>query len=594
MALQSVGRPGCSLRRTPLLVSWLLCCLLVVTACSSGHPRKTAAPSRLLDSAKGAVTVPVTAAGALATTAAWQVRVAATTSAGTGATLTIAPPGATAPAVAPPAGLRPGSDPARFALMGAQLGTGGAVVTRKLSAPVPVDQQASLAYFDETVRTWVAVPTVVSADRRQLTAHTAHFSIWDDIYYGIGAGITKRADAPSCSGATPSWVRDTTFFDDLNAPLQWCAGRDPKNPQWLVVKVVASRAYGFLMRPAVTPQWTYSSFLHDVPGAADLITAGIDQTLRLPDLLQPMDGGVFLAPGTEVDFGFTEQQVRSLKTSELMSADPSITWMLAGSMYSAVSAVTGKDNAKFAYAYSLVAALQCAHDLVKANSGPERSTAFVTCLASNAKDIYTAAIDLAAKAGMDTKVAATKIPAVAAVSFGVAAASVGAQIGEWFNDQTQPPESRALSVSLQRVMSPQRVLPEAYYGPWRVHGGGLTVNRDGTALGNNHVGNTASFEFIYEVDHYRIAPSSDGTYAVLTTTEVFWGVPLGNGQWRRVPNPDPSVIITVVGDRFSLRLLRPQLLKTTPFPGNHWNGEGGNPYLCGPHITAPDVALCGA
>jgi len=398
-----------------------------------------------LGSANGAVTVSVTAAGALATTASWQVRMAATTSAGTGATLTIAPPGATAPAVAPPAGLRPGSDPARFKLVGAQLGTDGAMVTRKLSAPVPVDQQASLAYFDETARTWVSVPTVVSADRRQLTAHTTHFSIWDDIYYDIGTLITKRADAPSCSGATPSWVRDTTFFDDLNAPLQWCAGRDPKNPQWLLVKVVASRAYGFLMRPTVTPQWTYSSFLHDVPGAADLITAGIDQTLRLPDLLQPMEGGVFLAPGAEVDFGFTEQQVRSLKTSELVSADPSLTWMLAGSMYSAVSAVTGKDNAKFAYEYSLVAALQCAHDLVKANSALERSTAFVTCLTSNVKDIYSAALDLAAKAGMDTKAAAKKIPAVA---LGVAAATVGAQIGEWLADQEQPPASRALSVSL--------------------------------------------------------------------------------------------------------------------------------------------------
>ena len=176
------------MRRTPLLLSWLLCCLLVVTACSSGHPRGTAAPTPVLGSAKGAVTVPVTAAGALATTASWQVRMAATTSAGTGATLTIAPPTATAPAVAVP-GLRPGSDPARFELVGAQLGTDGAMVTRKLSAPVPVDQQASLACFDQTARTWVSVPTVVSADRRQLTAHTVHFSIWDDIYYGIGAGI---------------------------------------------------------------------------------------------------------------------------------------------------------------------------------------------------------------------------------------------------------------------------------------------------------------------------------------------------------------------------------------------------------------------
>ena len=588
MALQPVGRPGCSVRRTPLLLSWLLCCLLLVTACSSGHPRGTAAPTPLLGSAKGAVTVPVTAAGALATTASWQVRMAATTSAGTGATLTIAPPGATAPAVAPPAGLRPGSDPARFELVGAQLGTDGSMVTRKLSAPVPVDQQASLAYFDEKDRTWVSVPTVVSADRRQLTAHTAHFSIWDDIYYDIGTLITKRADAPSCSGATPSWVRDTTFFDDLNAPLQWCAGRDPKNPQWLVVKVVASRAYGFLMRPTVTPQWTYSSFLHDVPGAADLITAGIDQTLRLPDLLQPMDGGVFLAPGAEVDFGFTEQQVRSLKTTELVSADPNITWMLAGSMYSAVSAVTGKDNAKFAYAYSLVAALQCAHDLVKANSALERSTAFVTCLASNAKDIYVAAINLAAKAGMDTTAATKAIPAVAAVSLGVAAASVGAQIGEWLTDQTQPPESRALSVSLNEVPL------AAFYGKWRVHGGGLTVNRDGTAVDGNHVGNTPTGGFIYEIDVYRISPSPDGTSAVLTATDVYWGVYNSAGQVQRMPNPDPRYTVVTVGDRFRLRRLRPQLLQRTPFPGNHETGSAGNPYLCGPQITAPDVALCGA
>ena len=463
MALQSIGRPGCSVRRTPLLLSWMLCCLLVVTACSSGHPRGTAAPTPLSGSAKGAVTVPVTAAGALATTASWQVRMAATTSAGTGATLTIAPPGATAPAAAPPAGLRPGSDPARFELVGAQLGSDGAMVTRKLSAPVPADQQASLAYFDEKARAWVSVPTKVSADRRQLTANTGHFSIWDDIYYGIGAGITKRADAPSCWGSTPSWVQNTTFFDDLNAPLQWCAGRDPKNPQWLVVKVVASRAYGFLMRPAVTPQWTYSSFMHDIPGPVDLITNGVDQALRLPDTLQAMRGGVFLAPGAEVDFGFTEQQVRSLKTSELVSADPSITWMLAGSMYSAVSAVIGKDNAEFSYAFSLVAALQCARDLVKTNSAPELSTALVACLVTNADDFSKSSLKLAQMAGANTAAAkklldfadplavekgAPKISVIAEVSLGVAAASVGAQIGEWLADQSQPPESRALSVSL--------------------------------------------------------------------------------------------------------------------------------------------------
>jgi hypothetical protein len=443
-----------------------LLCLTLVSACSSGPTPKLAATSRAAGTANSAVTVPVTTVGATATTATWQVHIAAPAFPRTGATLTVAPQGTPVPVAGPPALLRLGNQPARFSLVDAQLGADGATVTRQLGAPVPGDQQASLAYFDETARTWVAVPTMVSGDRRQLTAHTTHFSIWDDIYYGIGAGITKRADAPSCSGATPSWVRDTTFFDDLNAPLQWCAGRDPKNPQWLVVKVVASRAYGFLMRPAVTPQWTYSSFLHDLPGPVDLITNGVDQSLRLPDTLQTMRGGVFLAPGAEVDFGFTEQQVRSLKTSELVSADPSITWMLAGSMYSAVSAVIGKDSAEFSYVYSLVAALQCARNLVKTNSAPELSTAVVACLVTNANDFSKSSLKLAQMAGANTSAAkklldfadplavekgAPKVSVVAEVSLGVAAASVGAQIGEWFTDQTQPPESRALSVSLNAV-----------------------------------------------------------------------------------------------------------------------------------------------
>ena len=78
MALGSAGSPGCSVRRTPVMLSWLLCCLLLVTACTSGHPRGTAAPTPLFGSAKSAVTVPVTAGGALATTASWQVHMAAT------------------------------------------------------------------------------------------------------------------------------------------------------------------------------------------------------------------------------------------------------------------------------------------------------------------------------------------------------------------------------------------------------------------------------------------------------------------------------------------------------------------------------------
>jgi hypothetical protein len=151
--------------------------------------------------------------------------------------------------------------------------------------------------------------------------------------------------------------------------------------------------------------------------------------------------------------------------------------------------------------------------------------------------------------------------------------------------------------SLQPITPPATAADPlaAYYGSWRVHGGGLTVNRDGTAVDSNHVGNTAANEMIFEYDVYKITPSTDRTYAVLTATDVYWGFYNSGGTVQRIPNPDPSYTIAKVGDRFRLRLLRPQLLQRTPFPGNHEAaGDFGNPYLCGPQITSPDVALCGA
>ena len=114
-------RSGRAVSRT-IVLPWLLCCLLLVSACSSGHPEASTTTASSTESAKGTVTVPVTTAGATAATGSWQVHMAATPSARTGATLTIAPPGATDPPAAAPAGLRLGGESARFDLVGAQLG----------------------------------------------------------------------------------------------------------------------------------------------------------------------------------------------------------------------------------------------------------------------------------------------------------------------------------------------------------------------------------------------------------------------------------------------------------------------------------------
>ncbi len=73
---------------------------------------------------------------------------------------------------------------------------------------------------------------------------------------------------------------------------------------------------------------------------------------------------------------------------------------------------------------------------------------------NNSAAITKQAVTLAKEAGVDTGVADTAAGLVTPIALGVTAASVGAQIGEWLSDQTQPPASRALSGSLKALPAP--------------------------------------------------------------------------------------------------------------------------------------------
>ena len=267
-----------------------------------------------------------------------------------------------ADAVPTPVGVRLGAQPIEISLEDGSFPAGGAHLSITRASPVPAGQAAALAYFDEAVGAWHSVPTSLSTDRRTLSALVSHFSVWSDVYYEIAKLATKRVDAPLCDGRVPTWVRDHGFLVDPNAPVRWCIGADPKRPNVVVLKVRANRSYGFSVRPAVKPEWVYTSLGRDL-GVADLLTAGITNAINVPEAMARKTKGIlYLAPGTDAEFGFTEAQVRSADAKPLLVVERDPTWMVAGLLQSALEQAVGSEGAG-AFLFAYVAALQCAHEM---------------------------------------------------------------------------------------------------------------------------------------------------------------------------------------------------------------------------------------
>jgi hypothetical protein len=174
------------------------------------------------------------------------------------------------------------------------LGVRGAVLTRRLSAPLAPGATASLAYFDADRSAWLPVPTRVSKDRRTLSAIAHHFSAWEAVEYGAGWLLDKRVSPPECQGDLPAWMQSDgiTFLDDKNAPLRWCAGADPGDPSLLQVKVAVNRTYGVSVRPAAVPE-AISGPVGDTLG--DLLDGEVARVLHWSDTQIPVMGGQELA-----------------------------------------------------------------------------------------------------------------------------------------------------------------------------------------------------------------------------------------------------------------------------------------------------------
>lgn len=503
------------------------------------------------------------------------------------------------PTLAPPlpAAVTVGGHPLQISLTGGALPAARATLTVVRTSPVPAGQSAALAYYDEGAGAWHSVPSTLSPDRLSIAATVHHFSIWDDVYYDVGKLATQRTDPPTCTGKVPGWVGDSTFLDDPNAPLRWCVGADPRHPDVVVLKVRNNRAYGFALRPAVAPQFAFSSLASEL-GLEDLLTAGLRGTLTAPaSVVGALKGIVFLAPDTGADFGFTQAQVRAAGTAPLLVAQRDPAWTVAGALYAAISKGAGT-NTVGAFLFAVVGAIQCGHD-VKQSGTPALAVAeLARCAVKAPEAVKNVVIDLGVKyTSQSPKVIAKAAVAARAVMLEIGAFFTGAQIGEFLGDLRV--NGAAFEAHIFPTIPKRPKLPDVYYGEWGVHGGGLLISRDGTAFGWGHDGFTSSGDFLYGMSEYRMVASADGKSGIVTLTKTYYGVFTGSfsrQHVRTVPNPNPQYPGSEqIGDRYSVRLLRPGLLMTSSLPGDVGPGSGpGNPYLCGPGISSADQNLCGA
>jgi hypothetical protein len=447
--------------------------------------------------------------------------------------------------------------------------------------PLPADQVAALAYWEATAGVWHSVPTRLSADRRTLTATVRHFSIWDDLYHGLGNVVTARTDPPTCHGKVPAWVDETTFLDDKNGPLLWCVGRDPARPNVLVVKAKANRAYGFALRPAVQPEWFYSSLAHDL-GIEELMTAAVMGRFGPDNLFtRELNGLAFLAPDTGVDIGFTERQIRSMSGRALLKADRDLTWGLVGALYYLITNALGEANRGAHILFAFAAVLQCGQDLGGQRTATGLAGALQRCATDNRREIADLVVELGARF---TQLSSTELARLARNAWKVlvelAAFVVGAQIGEAFSDMRLDPAAFQVSVFA-------KPLPPSFVGQWSVHGSQFFISSPTQGYEVSNAGSCGPGDILdpnrarceERVDYqFRLSTDARSLQATVTSVRV-----VESGTGRLHPEVATS---SEVGEKFTLRFAGPNQLIRSP--------AQGNPYLCNQRTPERLQQRCGA
>lgn len=355
-------------------------------------------------------------------------------------------------------------EPVEVSLRGAKVPRDGAVLRRSLPAPLPRGAQSAIAYYDDRHDAWQVVPTRVSADRRTLTARVGHFSLWDDVQYLAGWLLDTRVSAPECERERPPWLDDVTFVDDKNAPLRWCAGRDPRERSRLVVTVAVNRSYGMAVRPAVDPVDSEDSLFGS--GPEQLAGHLWVKASELPPNLRGTFGGQFpVMGGEQVSFTFTEEQVHGVGSQPLVRVSPEVNNAIAGFTLSALLNVGGMKSKRLAAIEALVATAQCESDIGRpllARRFSDAAQGATHCLTKHADDVArdTATVLATTLPGRNPRELGRLAGRIGGKLWQVWAVGAAFQVATWFADRHLPAAAFELH-AFPRVAATGRPRPRA-------------------------------------------------------------------------------------------------------------------------------------
>lgn len=314
-----------------------------------------------------------------------------------------------------------GADPAGELSSAAPIPAGGAVLTRKFPKALPSGAAGTFAFYNRKLGSWQAVPTVLSPDRRTLTATVHHFSLWtvivagvngtiqgvsDWLYYWVGKIFSTRVDAPSCSAPKPSWVQSATFIaTDKNNPLLFCVGHDTKKNSTVVLKARVNRGFGYTYTLPTSATWRYNSTTAQ-RSFGQALSEAIDIDSTLPgSVRQLFAGNNLVGPGDEVSFGLSQKQAGSIADGA-----PTLTLTQSnalGFLVTTLAQLIVGDGLSKADGYVAVglAIAQCANRVVHVRSPGGLVGATVSCIRGLDESVARTLAQFLLKTGMSPKAA---------------------------------------------------------------------------------------------------------------------------------------------------------------------------------------------
>ena len=293
-------------------------------------------------------------------------------------------------------------EPVEVKLDGA-LPSQGVTITRTYTKPLPEDAAATIAYYDSSFDTWVAVPSTLAADRRSVSAVVHHLSLWTDIvgfgqgavdgvntglasaadwgYFQVGKIFDVRVDAPTCDTGKPDWLDSVVSVEaNRNNSILFCTGVDAKVPGLAVVKARVNRGFGF---NATFPDasWTYNSTI-DKKAFDEIVKTltELDQVVA-GSFRDAMADGKMVGPGEEFSLGLSEAQARAAQSGIALRMEPQpvLPFLITALGQIAMTDLGLKADG---YVAASLALAKCAKDVMGSKDFGTTSKALVSCLGS--------------------------------------------------------------------------------------------------------------------------------------------------------------------------------------------------------------------